>query len=418
LLALGGLALAAANDGGSSAAATGPVAASSCAIGHWVGAWAAVPSDGSDYPEHAPLAARTSRTVVTPLFGGQRVRVRLSNRFGTSPVRLDAVRIGVSAGGAALVPRSSRRLEFGGSPAVTLGAGEDVLSDGIATRVRPFQTLAVSIYVDPASNARPTRHFVAQQTSYLTTAGTGNHTADTAADAFSEATASRFIVSGIDVRSPRRSGSVVAFGDSLTDGMQADGGGLDRDVRYPDFLARRLQAAPGPNRLSVLNAGISGNRVTRGSVLAVFGLTAIDRLRKDAISQPGVRDVIVLEGTNDLAHNESARPIISALRALVVRLERSGTRIKTFLGTVPPNKGDDEQAPIDAIRSQLNRWIRHQRAADGYIDFSRALRDPKHPNRLDPRFDSGDHLHPSAAGYKAMARAVPLGELASTCDHG
>lgn len=363
--------------------------------------------------------------ILTPLIGGKRIRLRLSNRFGSTPMRLGEVRVARAANGATVEPGSSRQLSFGGMPGVTLGPGEDITSDATVFDFRRFEKLAVSIYVDPASSGQPTRHFDGLQTSYLTADGTGDHTADASGDAFSVQDRSRYLLSGLDVRASRRTGSVVAFGDSLTAGLQdqaTDGSepSVDHDVRYPDFLSRRLGRKPGPQRLSVLNAGISGNKLTGGfSYIELFGLPAPLRLKDDALRQPGVRNVILLEGSNDLASNQSARPIITALRDLIRRLERSRPRLKTFLGTLPPNQAAGVQANerhrLNAMRSKINDWIRHQHAADGYIDFYRVLNDPVHPKRLDPRFDSGDHLHPSTAGFKAMAHAVPLRRLASGC---
>ena len=329
------------------------------------------------------------------------------------------VRIARAAGGAALVGGTSRSLRFRGSRGVTMAPGESVLSDPLGFRVRRFERLAVSLYVDPGSAGGPTRHYVGQQTSYLAAPAEGDRTAEESGQSFGEQTLSRFIVDRIDVKKPERAGAVVSFGDSLTDGLQDDGGGIDLDVRYPDFLAARLARSERMRQSSVLNAGISGNRITRGGVIPVFGLTAEDRLGADAIRQPGVSNVILLEGTNDLGPDRPVQPIISALRDLIKRLERPALGIETFLGTVPPNVDGSlspaNQERVNAKRSKLNRWIRHQDLSDHHVDFFRALRNPGDPSRLDPAFDSGDHLHPSTAGYRAMARAVPLGKLATGC---
>jgi lysophospholipase L1-like esterase len=205
----------------------------------------------------------------------------------------------------------------------------------------------------------------------------------------------------------RAAGAVVAFGDSTTDGLRS---GVDRNRRYPDYLGRRLLRHSGP-RLSVLNAGITANELLDDSPLALGGPSGLSRLKPDVIDQQAVQDVIALEGINDLRANPSgsAQPVIEGLRKLTARLHRHGIRV--FLGTLPPAGGSlGTSDGVNPLRKRVNRWIR-SRAHARVVDFDRVLRSPGRPYRLRARYDSGDHLHPNARGYRAMANAVPLSRL-------
>ena len=421
------------------AALTGPYldepaeAAARCAGRHWVGAWAAAPSNAGHQggiPGTRPLAAQTVRMVVRPTLGGKLVRVRLSHRYGESPARIAHATVALRDQDAAAVPGTVRSLTFGGERETTLEPGRDVVSDPVALHARPGRDLLVSLHI-PDVVDRPTEHFVTNQTSYLSVSGSGDHAADQAGLAFPLETRHMFSVgwyflSGVDVLAPRRAGAVVAFGDSVTDGFQVTGSGpiedpaaIDQNARYPDFLSARIRSNRTPP-LSVLNSGISGNRVLADAESPwPYGDAALDRFEADALRLPGATDLILMEGLNDLGNDESltARRLIEGLRTLALRARRAGLAV--HLGTLTPTggarqgegHGSQETARRRAI---VNRWIRISGVADSVVDFDRALRDPSDPSRLRPAYDSGDHLHPNSAGYRAMAAAVRLSRLKGT----
>ncbi len=394
--------------------------ATPCPRPHWVGSWMTSPSDASA----RALTDQTLRMIVSPHLGGQRLRVRVSNRFGTTSVTLGPVRIGRRGQGAALAPGSPRTVRFGGHSTVTIPAGREAVSDPVNMRITAFAPLAVSVSVT-GTVAAPTEHAITRQTSYLSPAGSGDHTGDIGAAAFTEPTATGrssgwYFLDGIDVQAPAITGALVTFGDSITDGYRSAGAGEDLgtgedNARYPDFLAHRLARANVP--LSVLNAGISGNRINEDGYLPAFGPSGRSRLRADALDRAGVTGVLVLEGINDVGLTPSpASDVIAGLRHLLRQVHTAHRR--AIVGTLVPSAGyglttyGSEQA--DEIRRTINTWIRTRSGADAVVDFDRALRDPEHPSRLAAAFDSGDHLHPSAAGYRAMAGAVPMSALGGT----
>jgi lysophospholipase L1-like esterase len=318
---------------------------------------------------------------------------------------------------------------FRGNRKVRIPPGAEVRSDRIRLKFSAFERLAVSLYARRIVGGA-TQHFTAAQRSFFTSPGAGDRGADEGGAAFTQSTVSRFFVSGIDVRKPRRVAAIVTFGDSLTDGLQASPGipnsrfnaaGIDEDARYPDFLARRLLGRAQP-RFSVLNAGISGNRILSGGPY-IFGRSALSRYRTDVASLSGATDVIVLEGINDFGAipSATARDVINGLRKLVRRLQRlrprapRRKRLNVLVGTLLPAGNapafGTNAALTNARREQVNRFIRTSGIGNGVVDFDAALRDPANPAQLNPLYDSGDHLHPSSAGYRAMAGAVPLGEL-------
>ena len=297
-----------------------------CRGRHWLGVWAASPSDAAN----DGFVDQSLRLIVTPTFGGRRARVRLSNRFGRQPVTFDAGWIARRASGATLVPHSSRRLRFAGHRTVTIPAGAEVVSDPVTFRFGPFKDLAISVHVQGASGPA-TEHALALQTSYASPPGSGDHSADQGGSAFTVESTRRTYVTDVEVKAPRRVGAVVALGDSITDGT----GPRDVSQRYTDFLARRLAAARrGRPRLSVLNAGLGGTGLLNDAFL--FGPSALHRLDADVIGQAGASAVIVLDGTNDLSGPSNVDDVIAALRTIVDRLHDAG--LSVLLGTQIPRR--------------------------------------------------------------------------------
>ncbi|GLU34146.1 lipolytic enzyme, G-D-S-L [Trinickia caryophylli] len=392
-----------------------PVQAAAPDAGGWVTAWAtamqSIPEIESPPPLYSgpDVAGRTVRQIVYPTLSGRGVRLRISNAYGRGPLTLTSVAFARSAGGAAIRPGTSVRVTFGGRASVTLGPGAQTESDPIEVPVSAGEPYAISL----ATGARQKLsawHRVASQLNYVSTPG--DHTADAAALEYPRKFTESVWVSALDVRAPSAA-AIVAIGDSITDGMRSS---LERNRRYTDALARRLAAA-GAAPTAVVNLGISGNRLLSDS--PCYGEALERRFERDALGVSGVRAAIVLIGINDInfaamppragldcdfPHTAvTARDLIDGYRRLIEQAHRRGVRI--FGATLTPASLPPER---EATRKAVNDWIRSSRAFDGVVDFDAALRDPAHPERLDRRFDSGDHIHPGDEGYAAMARAVPL----------
>jgi lysophospholipase L1-like esterase len=291
-------------------------------------------------------------------------------------------------------------------------AGHDVVSDAVRLRFAALQALAVDVYV-PGDAGKPTEHFSARQTSYLTPDGTGDRAGEVSGSSFTERTTGRPFVTGIDVRAPAGTGAVVALGDSITDGYDGsrlgvpeNKDGIDADGRYTDVLARRLLAAQMP--LAVLNMGITGNRVLPGGASAL-GPPALQRLGADVLRQAGVTTVIWLEGLNDIGQRPmaSVSDLIAGWRRGIRRMRAAGLRV--LLGTLPPaGSVDTRPQGIEGKRRRLNAWIRATKTANGFIDFAKAVRDPAMSYRVKSEYQGNDRLHLDLAGNQALANAVPL----------
>jgi len=392
-------------------------AATACAE-HWVGSWAASPSGVS---LTQPLVDRTLRMIVAPHLGGSTLRLHLSNRYGTAPVTLGPVTVGVEGAGASLLAGSERPVTFAGRSTATIPAGAEAVSDPVGLSFHAFEDLAVSVYV-PGTIKYPTEHFTTRQTSYMSPPGSGDHAAAISGSAFTRKTTGPYstgwyFLDGVEVRAPGSTGAVVAFGDSITDGYQATRSGrevlstIDTNGRYPDDLQRRLIAAKLP--LSVLDAGISGNQLLRTG-LPLFGPPGLSRFGTDALAQAGVSDVIVLEGINDISTKATVSQLIAAYEKLITEAHEAGVAIQ--LGTLTPTGGAASPAyastAATSVRQQVNQWIRTQHFSDGVVDFDAAVRDPADPLRIDPPYDGSDDVHFSPAGYRALAGAVDLAQLA------
>ncbi|WP_328615417.1 SGNH/GDSL hydrolase family protein [Amycolatopsis sp. NBC_00355] len=348
---------------------------------------------------------RTLRMVVHPSVGGDGLRVHLSNLRGTTPLAVGAVGLALQADRATAVEGSRRAVTFSHAKTLTIPAGREVVSDPVPLSVRAEQNLLVSLYL-PQATGSATWHSDAFDVSYLSKPG--DHAADTDDGNYVAATTSWYYLSDLDVVSPTARGTVVAFGDSITDGYNTPASVYRR---WPDDLARRLA---GPHPSAVVDAGIGGNRVLTDVPNIWQGVSATKRFAHDALAQPGVRTVILLEGINDIGNNAgpggvplTAQHLIDGYRELIRQAHAAGVRI--IGGTMLPDKGAGYYSgSAEAIRRAANAWIRTSGEFDGVADFEKALQDPSDPEALQAGFDSGDHLHPNEAGMQAMADAVDL----------
>jgi lysophospholipase L1-like esterase len=374
----------------------------------WQATWGASQMEpGADNALPAgTLSDATLRQVVRVSIGGDMVRVRLSNAFGRQPLRIGSAAIGrvVRNSGEALLPQSVRALTFAGRADVLIPAGADWWSDPVPARVAAFDDLAISLYL-PEEPQGQTSHPGSRATSYVTK---GAHVAD-ATLAQTTRNTHWFFISGVEVQRCGGPRGVVAFGDSITDGY---GVKPDTNARWTDGLARRLDG-----RVAVINQGIGGNRILRDG----SGPNALARFERDVLSQPGIGHVILLEGINDIgvlqreaaaSEAEQAALVAQVTGAYAQMVARAHARgIKVHGGTIMPFMANGYYHPdagSERMRGAVNAWMRAPGHVDSVIDFDAVMRDPKRPAYLNPAYDSGDGLHPSEAGYRAMAEAVPV----------
>ncbi len=371
---------------------------------HWVATWSASPQM-ADVPIH--INGQTLRQIVHTSVGGEGVRVRVSNAYGTSPLVIGAAHVAVSAGGASIFGRTDRTLKFSGSPTVAIPSGAVAVSDAVTLEVSALSDLAVSLYL-PENVTANTEHSTSLQTTYLSAAG--NFTG--ASTVSGTTTQAYYFLAGVEVGGSRPARAIVTLGDSVTDGF---GSTPDMNQRWPNLLAERLQPHWRGSGVAVLNAGISGNRVLHDFV----GTSAAARLDRDVLVQTGARYLILLEGNADIlipglignpAEAVTAEQIIQGHRQIIARAHAAGLRV--YGGTLNPVEGYPFPGfwttAMEEKRQAVNRWIRRGTAYDGVIDFDKVLRDPLHPTRLLPDYDSGDHVHPNDLGYRVMADAIEL----------
>ncbi|WP_194814179.1 SGNH/GDSL hydrolase family protein [Nocardia sp. XZ_19_385] len=354
----------------------------------------------------------TLRQVIRVSQGGAATRVRLTNRYGAAPLAIAGATIALTDTGANIRPDTLRPLTIGGAAQFRIPAGADLATDPVPLPVAPFQSLTITLHLaEPTGPA--THHAQALATTYR---ATGDHRADSAGTAFTETTQSWYYLSGVEVFDvlPRRSG-VVAFGDSITEGIGSTPGA---DNRYPDELAERLAAEGNPR--AIIDQGIGGNRVTVDS--SWLGDSAQRRFGPDVLDQPGIGTVIILAGINDIGLSTggpgaadtvvpvSTDQLVAGHLDLIRQARAKGLRV--IGATFTPIHGSPYFSPAaESARQALNEWIRTAGAYDAIVDFDAALRDPANPQRFTPEFDSGDHIHPSDAGYAAMAAAVNPAEF-------
>lgn len=370
----------------------------------WVGTWTTAPQlvEPNNMPPEPGLSHNTLRQVVRVSLGGDSLRVRFSNEFSTSPVTLKAVHVAVAAGSGAVVSNTDQALRFYGKPEVTITPGAAIISDPFKFALAPRTDVAITIHFGDTS-PDVTGHPGSRTTSYLLP---GNQVS--AVD-FPDAvrTDHWYIISGIDVLAEESAAAVVVLGNSITDGR---GSGTNKQNRWPDEFARRLQENSGTRLVAVLNQGIGGNCVLRDCL----GPAALSRFERDVIAATKVRWLIILEGINDIGQIQSAETatkvaddLIAAYEQMIDRAHAKG--IKVYGATLLPFGGSFYDAPHrEAARSTVNEWIRNSGRFDAVIDLDAALRDPAAPLRLLPAADTGDHLHPNETGHRMMAEAVDL----------
>ena len=382
---------------------------------HWVATWGTSPA--SQLPNEQQIsnaklefANQTIREIVHTTIGGASVRVRLSNAYGRGSAEIASAHIALRRSGSTIVPVSDRALMFGGRPSAVIPPDAELISDPVQLNVPAGADLAISLYLPKRINGAGV-HYGANQTSYI---AKGDATGSAAPSDPASFTSWAFLTE-VDVLAPQDAFAVVAFGDSITDGAAS---GLDANSRWPDILAGRLRTAG--RQIGVLNAGIGGNRLLHDPVSVRFGVNALARFDRDVLSTAGAKYVIVLEGINDLGHPGSSAPddetvsaedLIGAYKQLIARAHDHGMRI--IGATLTPFEGTTIRGYFspekEAKRKAVNEWIRTSKAFDGFVDLEKAVRDPDHPDRMLTDFDSGDHLHPKAAGYRAMGESIDLG---------
>ncbi|MDX3531986.1 SGNH/GDSL hydrolase family protein [Streptomyces sp. ID05-39B] len=393
---------------------TGPHSAAALSTGLWVGSWAAAPAGGEPLTERDGTAGRTVRNVVHTSVGGTSARITLSNLYGTKALTVTSVTLAVAAGddSPAAAPGTLRRLTFGGRPAISIPAGGQAVSDAVPLAVPRDSDVLVSLYT-PTSAGPVTFHHLAQQTSYV---ADGEHTADVTGTPYTGQSTYWRYLTALDVLSEEAEGTVVAFGDSITDGF-ASAPGANR--RWPDVLADRLHASltdgdEDAPRYGVVNVGISGNRVLTGGPGRPAGNpSGLDRFDRDVLGRPNVKVVVIDLGVNDILRSRTtADPdaVLDGLRDMVRRAHAHG--IKAVGTTLLPFRGHHDYTDArEDVRRRINAEIRSGSVYDTLVDVDRAMHDPYDPRRLKAEYDSGDHLHPSDRGYWKMAQLIRWSQL-------
>ncbi|MBO0895193.1 MULTISPECIES: SGNH/GDSL hydrolase family protein [Arthrobacter] len=372
----------------------------------WIGSWAAAmtPAGTADSISGSGFTDATLRQTAHLSVGGDSLRIRISNDFGTTPLVVGSATVYPGSAAEDPDPGQLRQVTFDGAASVTIPAGAEWVSDPVRLPVESNSDLTVSMYL-PGPTGPASVHSLGMATSYR---APGNATSDPA-ESYDVLDTSRYFLEGIDTSS-NALGSVVFFGDSITDGYAST---VDANRRYPDQVADRLLRRPEARQCGVLNSGISGNRVLEDAGTA--GISALARFEDDVIDQTGVRSVVLLEGINDIGRTGGAldpASLIAVYRQFIDRAHDHGIRVVG--ATLTPYGGAgyySDQGEQD--RQAVNFWIRTSGEFDAVIDFDAAVRDPRDRSRIRPQFDPGDHLHPNDAGYAAMASTVRLQDICS-----
>lgn len=367
----------------------------------WVGSWtASMQAPGKDGNSHDGFKDQTIRLILRPHMEGEKMRIRLSNEFGSLPLSMKEVRVAISKEGASIDKETDKLITFDGKEAVTIPQGETQYSDLIDFSVKADQNITVSLYVDRETGPT-TWHQRSNQTVYMSKEG--NHAADEKDSAYTSKEEAWFWLERLEVV-PEESvdGSVVIMGSSIANGNYST---LNANRRWPDYLANRMNAKDASVKMSVLNAGISANQLINSE--EGKGQNALARLERDVLSQEGIKGLILHEGINDLRHypEYDSQKVIHQMKKIITATHEKG--IPIYGGTLTPYKDSSMYTKEgEKTRQEVNEWIRTSGEFDAVIDFDKALRDPDDPEKFLSKYDSGDHLHPNDEGYKKMADEV------------
>ena len=379
--------------------------AQSNATPRWIGTWSTSPmlADGG-FRVHA-FNAVTLREITHISIGGKELRIRFTNEFGLDPLFLTDIHVAISDGGTSIRSGTDHQVTFGVSDTVKIPAGSVLVSDPVPLDVAPHSDLAISFYIPAQIMRAETFHDFADQDNFVAAGDVAGAASLTQAATLS----SWYFVDGIEVPAIGGGRAIVTLGDSITDGAHST---RNANRRWPDVLANRLLADESLGQIGVLNEGIGGNRVVNDG----YGPSALARLDRDVLSQDGVRYVIVLESINDigrLARLQSpddeitAQQLEQGLSRIADAAHQHG--IKAIGATLTPYGGASYFSDKgEQIRKEVNDWIRASGTFDGVIDFAKITADPQNPAQFNPSYDSGDHLHPGDAGYKAMGEGIDL----------
>ena len=380
----------------------------------WIAAW----GSSQQTLGTTTITDATVRMIARVTVSGEAVRIRLDNTYGTTPLAIGKAYVGWRMAGASIAPGSNQQVFFNRSATVTIPPGGSVESDSVVMKVLAREDLAVSLYV-PEANVRPSQHSGAIVTSYLSANGSGDVAADETRAPFTGTTTSMFWLKAIDVLSSSSTGTIIAFGDSITDGSCST---LDAHDRWQDWLAVRLaldddNRGHGEAHKAVVNEGIGGNTITRENLRPPLSRTdtmpGLERLERDVLSHHGVTEVILFMGTNDIRRHAPAAQVISGTEDIIRRVKARGLKIIGVTMIPRHNRAPSGTNPIDwdaartEIRNEVNQWIRTRAPFDGVIDFDRVVRDPGNPDLIYPMFNC-DGTHPSPRGYYEMGRSVNI----------
>jgi len=373
----------------------------------WVASWSA--ASDSVGPELPP---QTLRQVMRVSIGGDAVRVRISNEYGSRPLHIKSANIAVHKKGASVVSQSTRTLTRNGKREFTIAVGESVLTDAADLRIDALQQLAVSIFF-PEATGTSTVHTTGFQTAYTCLGEDQTQASELRVDNQDD---SRYFVTDIEVRTKTKTAAIVVVGDSTSDGV---GTRIDSNMRWPDQLANRLQADKSLRHIAVVNSGISGNRILNDGLDPFLGPSTLKRLDRDALFKAGVKWIVLLQGINDIVasgmfdvprQKVNADQIIAGMRAIIERAHAKNIRV--IGATILPRqgaKGARAHTPeAELMRQQVNAWIRSANGFDAVLDFDKVLRDPAQPDRQLPEYNSGDFSHPNEVGYREMAASIDL----------